>query len=64
MHNLGFGSIYTKNNRPWKLIVFKKCDSIDIARIEEKRIKSFKGGNAFKKILHGEVAEWLKAPHC
>ena len=43
--------------------------SIEDARRQEKLVKSYKGGNAFKKILsgeanHGKVAEWLKAPHC
>lgn len=64
MHNLGFGGIHTNNNRPWKLIFYKVCKSIAIARIEEKIVKSYKSGNAFKRIINGEVAEWLKAPHC
>ncbi len=63
-HQRGIGCLYTKLNGPWKLICFKKCLSIKEARIEEKKIKSYKGGNAFKKIIYGEVAEWSKAAHC
>jgi putative endonuclease len=48
----------------WRLIVFKKCKNISEARSIEKKLKSYKGGNAFKKIINGELAEWSKAPHC
>lgn len=63
-HQNGTGGLYTKLNGPWKLICVKKFCSIGDARIEEKKIKSYKGGNAFKKIINGEVAEWSKAAHC
>ena len=33
-------------------------------KYEDKMAKSDKGGNAFKKIVNGEVAEWLKATVC
>ena len=56
MHNLGLGSVFTKNYRPWKLICYKICKSIAIARVEEKLVKSYKSGNAFKRIICGEVA--------
>ncbi len=53
----------------WQLVRYKVCHNIEEARQQEKLLKSYKGGNAFKKILSGEanygkVAEWLKAPHC
>ncbi|MDD2807436.1 MAG: GIY-YIG nuclease family protein [Patescibacteria group bacterium] len=48
----------------WKLCYYHQCDSIEDARALEKKVKSFKGGNSFKKIINGEVAEWPKAPHC
>lgn len=63
-HNNGFGGGFTKTNKPWELICYKKCSSIKIARKEEIKIKSYKGGNAFKKIIHGEVPEWLKGAPC
>jgi putative endonuclease len=48
----------------WQLICYRQCETIDEARKLEKLVKSYKGGNAFKKIIHGELAEWSKAPHC
>lgn len=63
-HNNGNGGKYTKIHRPWKLICIRNFTNIREARAEEKRIKSYKGGNAFKKIIRGEVAEWSKAAHC
>ncbi len=50
-HNHGAGGKYSKIHSPWKIIWSKEFDSISKAREEEKRIKSFKGGNAFKKLL-------------
>lgn len=63
-HQNGTGGLYTKLNGPWRLVCVKEFCSIDEARIEEKKIKSYKSGNAFKKIINGEVAEWSKAAHC
>jgi len=63
-HNNGLGGKFTKVNGPWELVCYKKIGSIDLARIEEKKIKSYKGGNAFKKIIYGRVAEWPKAARC
>ncbi|MEF3691892.1 MAG: GIY-YIG nuclease family protein [Candidatus Moraniibacteriota bacterium] len=63
-HQNGTGGLYTKLNGPWKLVCLKKFCSIKEARIEEKKIKSYKSGIAFKKIINGEVAEWSKAAHC
>ena len=54
----------TKNGLPWELITYKAVDSQEEAFQLEKLVKSYKGGNSFKKILNGDVAEWSKAPHC
>jgi len=50
-HNSGNGGIYTSMHAPWKLVWQKKCTSISEARVEEKKIKSYKGGNGFKNLL-------------
>ncbi|MBT7007319.1 GIY-YIG nuclease family protein [Candidatus Falkowbacteria bacterium] len=63
-HNKGIGGKFTKMNGPWKVICYKELLTIDDARKEEKLIKSYKGGNAFKKIIYGEVPEWLKGAPC
>lgn len=58
------GGIFSKINGPWRLIRYKQLASIEGAREEEKKVKSYKSGNAFKKIINGEVAEWSKAAGC
>jgi predicted GIY-YIG superfamily endonuclease len=63
-HNQGLGGKYTKINGPWNLICYKIITSTTEARIEEKLIKSYKSGNGFKKIINGEVPEWLKGAPC
>ena len=63
-HNLGFGGAYSKNNAPWQLQRYKECASIEEARKLEKKIKAYKGGSAFKKIIRGEVPEWPKGAAC
>ena len=63
-HNAGYGSQYTNTKKPWKLIYYKTLATEALARKEEKRIKSYKGGNAFKRIIRGEMAEWSKAAPC
>lgn len=50
-HNKGTGSTFTKLHRPWKLIYRKDFITSTEARLEEKKIKSYKGGNAFKRLL-------------
>ena len=42
----------TKNRTPFKLIYFEECNSKKEALIREKQIKSFKGGEAFKKLIN------------
>ena len=46
----------TKNGIPWEIVCYKMFKQEKKAYEEEKRIKSYKGGNAFKKIVRGEVA--------
>ena len=41
----------TKIGRPWFLIYFEQFDTLRKAREKEKLIKSWKGGNAFRKFL-------------
>jgi len=49
-HNLGLVRS-TKFARPWKVIYRKKFISKADAYKREMKIKSFKGGNAFKKLI-------------
>lgn len=63
-HNNGAGGKFTKLNGPWKLICFKIFDGVNEAGETEKKIKSYKSGNAFRKIINGEVPEWLKGAPC
>lgn len=62
-HNAGDNKS-TRVGRPWELITYKKFDDQLKAYNEEKLVKAYKGGNAFKKIVYGEVAEWPKATPC
>lgn len=55
---------FTFRYRPWRLFMFRKFRENSEAREYEKEVKSYKGGNKFKKIINGEVAEWSKALHC
>ena len=41
----------TRLGRPWKLIYIERFDSVQETRKREKKIKSWKGGNAFKKFI-------------
>ncbi len=46
------GDVYsTKFGRPWKIVYSEKILNLKLARGKEKKIKSWKGGNAFKKFL-------------
>ena len=49
-HNAGKNRS-TKNKGPWKLIYSEKHGDKRLALKREKQIKSYKGGNAFKKLL-------------
>ncbi len=49
----------TRNRRPFKLLTFKEFETRKEAVRMEKYIKSLKGGNEFKKLLHQwGVAKW------
>lgn len=54
----------TTQKGEWNLICYREVSTIDEARTLEKKVKSYKGGNAFKKILEGAVGEWLNLPLC
>lgn len=49
-HNSGYGK-YTKRYIPWKLVYVESFDKQEKAYSREKEIKSYKGGNAFKKLI-------------
>ena len=49
-HNAG-DVISTRLGKPWKLIYFEEYKDYQEARYREKQIKSWKGGNVFKKFL-------------
>lgn len=49
-HNAGTGSITTKKEQ-WHVIHTEEYSTIAEARKREKQIKSYKGGNAFKKLI-------------
>ena len=57
----------TKQGIPWKLVRQECFDNKRGAWLRERQIKSYKGGEAFKKLIklnQGEVAERLKAAGC
>lgn len=43
----------TKNRIPFKIILIEEYDNRQDALAREKQIKSWKGGNAFKKLITG-----------
>lgn len=49
---------------PWKLVCYTLAEDQQEAFDLEKQVKSYKGGNAFKKIINGEVPKWLKGRVC
>ena len=49
-HNAGTGARTTRGTK-WKVVYQKVYSTLEDARKEEKRIKSFKGGNAFKRLV-------------
>ena len=61
-HNSGI-SRYTKFGVPWELIYSKQFKTRLEAVKFERKLKSYKGGNAFKKFIGG-LAEWSKARGC
>lgn len=51
-HNRG-DAYSTRLGTPWELIYAEAFDSYINARIREKQIKSWHGGNAFRKLIAG-----------
>ena len=49
-HNSG-RNVSTKNGAPWIIIYYEEVKDQKEAYQREKQIKSYKGGNAFKKLL-------------
>ena len=49
-HNKG-DVIATKQGRPWHVLLTESYGSYAEARVREKQIKSWHGGNAFKKLV-------------
>lgn len=54
-HNKG-KTLSLKNRRPLVLVLSEKYDNVNIAYAREREIKSYKGGNEFKKIIKGGFA--------
>jgi len=55
-HNAGFTKS-TRYGRPWEIVYYEEFSTRAMACRREKQIKSYKGGNAFKKLINlGEVA--------
>ncbi|MBI2012255.1 GIY-YIG nuclease family protein [Candidatus Daviesbacteria bacterium] len=49
-HNKG-GVRSTKNRKPFKVIYSEEFDNYSLARIREKELKSYKGGNKFRSLI-------------
>ncbi|MFA5820567.1 MAG: GIY-YIG nuclease family protein [Candidatus Gracilibacteria bacterium] len=49
-HNSG-GSTYTRAYRPWEVIYTEQHPDRKVAEKRERVIKSYKGGEAFKRLL-------------
>jgi len=54
-HNSGANKS-TKPGIPWKIIYTENCVDKKSAWLRERQIKSYKGGEAFKKLIDGCVA--------
>jgi len=46
-----FGSEWTKRKGPWRLVIKEEFEDKKEALRRERQIKSYKGGNAFKKLI-------------
>lgn len=51
----------TTRQGEWNLVCYLETKTIQGARLIERKIKSYKGGNAFKRIINGEIIEWESA---
>jgi len=54
-HNKG-KTISLRKRRPLVVVYIEKHDNVNDAYAREKEIKSYKGGNEFKKIINGGFA--------
>lgn len=54
-HNSG-KTTSTRKCRPWKVVHTESFDDRQSAWKRERQIKSYKGGEAFKRLVHGGVA--------
>jgi len=52
-HNRG-KTISTKNRGPWTLIYSESFETKIMALNREKHLKSYKGGNALKRLINGD----------
>ena len=50
-HNSG-GVYSTKDRRPFELVYSEEFSDYKVARLREIEIKSYKGGNSFKKLIN------------
>lgn len=50
-HNKGY-NLATQKDRPWNLVHCEKFNNQQEAYSRERKIKSYKGGNAFKELLN------------
>jgi putative endonuclease len=55
-HNAGTGGRTTRGGTGWKIVYQRSCSTLEEARHEERKIKSWKGGNAFKDLLRKYLA--------
>ena len=51
-HNTGLQRS-TKNRIPFRIVLIEPFENKQVALIREKQIKSWKGGEAFKKLING-----------
>ena len=49
----------TTRNGMWSLVCYMQLPDLSQARVVERKIKSYKSGNAFKKIINGGVVGWI-----
>lgn len=48
----------TTKTGDWELYCYTECESMEEARKMEKLVKSYKGGNAFRKIVIERKSDW------
>lgn len=50
---------FTKRFAPWQIVCYKNFSDQREAYHYEKVVKSYKGGNAFKKIVEDNDSDWI-----